>query len=581
MKKLSIFSFFLIGLIPSVHLSASQQTIDNNIKNWFEDDYWIKQYKDIDEATCNILKENFKDLKGSDCLSRNSVQKKVDSDFIRKVKCENFIEEEFKTIKRSKTKQQIIDDCKRIYNSYKDKNGFINEGFSSFYVSFALNKELPFYEGEYLNGKQHGKGNYYYKNGHVYIGDYKDDFRNGEGTFYFINGNKYVGNWLNNNYHGEGTFYYKNGSKYSGNFVKGKFEGKGTYYFKSGNKYVGDWLNNKRNGKGTYYFKSGNKYVGDWLNNKRNGKGDFIWQDGDKYSGDWLNDKIHGFGTYYFSENGNKYIGYWLNSKRNGEGIFFNKKEEILKQGIWENNSLLISQKVNLKELITSKDATNDIEKSNHESCLKASDYKGCMNYKEGNTSKIKPIKITQNVDCVNSICSPEEAKVYGTDNLGQRVLPGYYFKDIPEKRAVNYISKPLKLNVNGSYGRYVHIQRIIRYYSDGYSGSFSTSPGYSAGAPPIINYSPGQASGIRQMVQNHVFDCEEKTYARYKKNRLMSSETKSGRRKKWVKFEEGGEGYTSRKGIEACQKSQDYILSLDFSPFKKFEGKKPKSTAK
>ena len=162
MKKFSFFSFFLLGLIPSVNISAAQLTIDNNIKNWFDDNYWIKQYKDIDKASCDYIKEKFKDLKGYECSSRNPVQKKVDSDFIRKLQCENFIEEEFRIIKKRKTKQQIIDDCKRIYNSYKDKNGFINEGFSSFYVSFALDKELPFYEGEYLNGEEHGKGTYYF-----------------------------------------------------------------------------------------------------------------------------------------------------------------------------------------------------------------------------------------------------------------------------------------------------------------------------------------------------------------------------------------------------------------------------------
>ena len=51
---------------------------------------------------------------------------------------------------------------------------------------------------------------------------------------------------------------------------------------------------------------------------------------------------------------------------------------------------------------------------------------------------------------------NPEEAKIYGTDNLGLRVLPGYYFADIPEKRAANFFSQPMKLNVNGDFGRYI-----------------------------------------------------------------------------------------------------------------------------
>ena len=49
------------------------------------------------------------------------------------------------------------------------------------------------YEGEYQNGKRHGKGTFYYE---------KNDI---------LNHLKYVGDFKNNKYNGQGTLYKKNG----------------------------------------------------------------------------------------------------------------------------------------------------------------------------------------------------------------------------------------------------------------------------------------------------------------------------------------------------------------------------------
>ena len=48
----------------------------------------------------------------------------------------------------------------------------------------------------------------------------------------------------------------------------------------------------------------------------------------------------------------------------------------------------------------------------------------------------------------------------------------------------------------------------------------------------PRINYNPGQPAGVRQIVYNHIFDCEEKMAADFKGNRLVRTETKSGRKR-------------------------------------------------
>ena len=579
MKKFLFYPILICGLFPYInYLEASQNVIKNDASNWFNDDYWIEKYSSIDETICKVLKDTRKDFKEDDCKFREDpIENKVDADFLRKLQCDDFINSDFTSIKKVKTKGQIIDDCKRIFNVYKDEMDFDFGGFSSYYASFALDKKLPFYEGEYLNGQKNGFGKYYYSNGNVHIGNYKNDKKNGKGTHFWLSGARYDGNYRDNWKDGEGTYYWSNGDTYKGQFSEGKFDGYGTLTYSSGNKYIGNYKNDKRNGKGTFYWKDGSKYEGDWVNDKRTGTGIYSWEDGERYEGDFKDNKRSGFGTYFYKI-GEKYIGYWLDGKRNGEGILFNKNNKIKEQGIWENNQVLVSKKINLKELIKSKDSNKNIAKSDHESCLKAADYQGCMNYKKG--IEVTKKETISEVNCINNVCNPEEAKIYGFDNLGLRVLPGYYFVDIPEKRAANFFSQPMKLNVKGDFGRYIHIQRIVRRYSEGYSGSLTTIPGIGPGASSTISYSPGQLPGVRQIVLNHVFDCEDKTFARFEGKRLIRSETKSGKKKKWLNFEEA-DGYTARQGIKACRKSKNYIMSLNFSPFDKFSKKAIKSVPK
>ena len=97
------------------------------------------------------------------------------------------------------------------------------------------------YEGEFLNGKQHGNGKYIsadgyeysgqwvngiiegegtakYSDGSIYTGSFKESKPNGIGKLVFLNGGSYEGTWENGNFHGKGTIIYSNGDNYTGNF---------------------------------------------------------------------------------------------------------------------------------------------------------------------------------------------------------------------------------------------------------------------------------------------------------------------------------------------------------------------------
>ena len=57
----------------------------------------------------------------------------------------------------------------------------------------VLSAEGRTYEGEWRNGKGHGKGSYTFPNGEKYIGEYKEGEVHGKGTLTFPDGEKWVG----------------------------------------------------------------------------------------------------------------------------------------------------------------------------------------------------------------------------------------------------------------------------------------------------------------------------------------------------------------------------------------------------
>ncbi|MCP4132512.1 MAG: DUF3859 domain-containing protein [bacterium] len=68
-----------------------------------------------------------------------------------------------------------------------------------------------------------------YASGSIYIGNCKDGKEHGRGTYYFFNGSKYEGEWEKGKPHGEGIWFYSNGLKYTGTFNNGHIEGNGIY----------------------------------------------------------------------------------------------------------------------------------------------------------------------------------------------------------------------------------------------------------------------------------------------------------------------------------------------------------------
>lgn len=124
----------------------------------------------------------------------------------------------------------------------------------------------------------------------------------------------YEGEWKDGKRHGKGTMTYACGDIYYGEFIYDKRHGKGTITYACGNIYVGQWENNKRNGKGTCTYANGDVYVGEWKDDKKHGNGTYRSANGDVFVGEWKHDNIHGNGTHIYP-NGKRYFNKYKNFK--------------------------------------------------------------------------------------------------------------------------------------------------------------------------------------------------------------------------------------------------------------------------
>ena len=66
-----------------------------------------------------------------------------------------------------------------------------------------------------------------YDSGGVYEGEFKDGRQHGKGTFTLPGGYEYTGDWVEGKIQGQGVVKYPNGSVYEGEFMDGAPHGKG------------------------------------------------------------------------------------------------------------------------------------------------------------------------------------------------------------------------------------------------------------------------------------------------------------------------------------------------------------------
>ena len=231
-----------------------------------------------------------------------------------------------------------------------EKEGKVNEKEGKV-KEYNIDNDILIFEGDYLNGKRHGKGKLYYPDGNkLFEGEFLNGKKNGKGKEFYVNGNLlFEGVYLNGNkWNGIGyelntnniLFELKNGKGkvkeyifsfgilvFEGEYLYGERNGKGKIYDYNSNKilFEGEYLyGNKWKGKGydlnnnlVYELKNGKGFVkeydhhggnlireGKYKNGKLNGKGKVYLYDKIIYDGEFINGLVEGKGKQYNS-NGN------------------------------------------------------------------------------------------------------------------------------------------------------------------------------------------------------------------------------------------------------------------------------------
>jgi hypothetical protein len=229
------------------------------------------------------------------------------------------------------------------YNKYNPVEGFVSVEKDKETISRLIKELEPFmkkakagYEGEYKDGKRHGKGNYTNVSGDVYEGEWKDDKYHGKGKYTYATGDSYEGEFEDGKEHGKGKLTYAGGDVYEGEWKGDRKHGKGTFTYASGEVYEGEWKDDKYHGKGQYTSASGEVYEGEWKDGKQHGKGKYTCASGDSYEGYWKDDKYHGKGKYTYAS-GEVYEGDWKDDKCHGKGTFTYASGEVY-EGDWKDD---------------------------------------------------------------------------------------------------------------------------------------------------------------------------------------------------------------------------------------------------
>lgn len=204
------------------------------------------------------------------------------------------------------------------------------------------------YEGAYVAGQMEGEGILYYENSKMeYKGSFVAGVKEGEGTLYSENGTMiYKGAFLAGEKEGKGILYTEKGTvKYKGDFLAGQMEGQGSVYDDNGVLiYKGAFVAGKYEGEGTLYNKDGSVlYSGGFLAGAYSGKGKLYLEGTSKYiEGEFLEGKAQGPGAYY--DKGLKiYEGNYFADKRQGDGKLYSKIGEVVFQGVFQDDSMVIS----------------------------------------------------------------------------------------------------------------------------------------------------------------------------------------------------------------------------------------------
>lgn len=171
------------------------------------------------------------------------------------------------------------------------------------------------------------------------IDDKEENIMNGYHIVEFPDGARYEGNFLNGKQHGFGKYTYPASVKiYEGQFEYDIQHGPGKVSWKSGAEFNGFFVNGLKKGHGKQLYATGEVSHGEYNNDVRNGLNTTVWVNGDEYYGMYVNDKRSGKGKFIDGDSGDIYEGDFKDNKKNGYGRLVNKYGELIYEGYFRDD---------------------------------------------------------------------------------------------------------------------------------------------------------------------------------------------------------------------------------------------------
>lgn len=152
------------------------------------------------------------------------------------------------------------------------------------------------YEGNWLDGRPHGRGRLVYKIKHAsYEGDFVNGVMHGRGV-YKIGADStnpdfvYKGELISGRYEGFGEARWIGGSEYSGGFQRGRYHGQGYFKWSDGKIFTGNYVDGHKEGRGKVLMKDA-VFNGTWVAGKPVGDGEIL-TNGSNVKGRWINGRF-------------------------------------------------------------------------------------------------------------------------------------------------------------------------------------------------------------------------------------------------------------------------------------------------
>lgn len=202
------------------------------------------------------------------------------------------------------------------------------------YTASGLYGGRTIYNGEFRDGKPHGKGILTDPEAATYTGEITNGKKHGQGCIKYSTGAYLTGSFVDGEQDGLCTVYNPDGSRFSGGYKAGKRQGPGVVSWADGRFEKVEYQEGKANGISTY----GDIKGGIWYTMVRDGKaignriqitdGELLTEvsEGYTWQGGVKNGKPQGYGTAKWPSTGLSYVGFWDGGGAHGWGAFTNKE---------------------------------------------------------------------------------------------------------------------------------------------------------------------------------------------------------------------------------------------------------------